>query len=138
MNRPAPVEGPSPTDQAPLESCPTCGAAAPADAPCPACGRGGWFAWSDQGERVVRPTGDLINAEPLDRFLKAVEFRQGDLLVVDLSDVHYIASEALGRLLGLRKRLLTAQGRLILRHLDADLQEIFRVTRIAPFFEIEP
>jgi anti-anti-sigma factor len=97
-----------------------------------------WFTWEDGGERLVRPRGDLIHAHPLDQFLQAVEFRPGERLVLDLSDVHYIASEALGRLLALRKRILAVQGRLTLRHLDADLMEIFRVTRIASFFEIEP
>lgn len=107
--------------------------------PCPSCGRGVWFSCSEQdGRTVLRFKRDLLNSLPLDQFMESVEFQPGDHLVVDLSDVHYIASEALGRLMGLRKRLLAAQGRLTLRRLHPDLAEVFRVTRIESFFDIEP
>ncbi|AMV37200.1 STAS domain-containing protein [Planctomyces sp. SH-PL62] len=143
MNREPPPEPAAPTTNPPRPPCPACGAIPQGDdldAPCPRCGRGDWFTWSrsDDGAPVARPKYDLRDPGPLDQFLKSVEFRPGDRLILDLSDVHYIASEALGRLLSLRKRLIGAQGRLTLRHLDADLQEILRVTRLASFFEIEP
>ncbi|WP_165243810.1 STAS domain-containing protein [Paludisphaera soli] len=141
MNREAPREATALTTNVTGPRCPACGEPLPIDvpdAPCGRCGRGVWFAWDDDGDPVVRPRGDLIQAHPLDQFLQAVELRPGERLVLDLRDVHYIASEALGRLLALRKRVLAAQGRLTLRHMDADLMEIFRVTRIASFFEIEP
>ncbi len=141
MNGEPPREATARPRNVPGLRCPACGDPLPVDAPdapCARCGRGAWFTWDDAGERVIRPKGDLVQAHPLDQFLQAVEFRAGERLVLDLSDVHYIASEALGRLLALRKRILAAQGRLTLRHMDADLLEIFRVTRIASFFEIEP
>ncbi|MDG3005661.1 STAS domain-containing protein [Paludisphaera mucosa] len=129
------------TDPSIQPRCPACGASPIGDVPaeaCERCGRGAWFTWRDDGDRVVKPMGDLMHAHPLDQFLKSVEFRPGERLILDLADVHYIASEALGRLMALRKRLLNVQGRLTLRHLDADLVEIFRVTRIASFFDVEP
>ncbi|WP_165074539.1 STAS domain-containing protein [Paludisphaera rhizosphaerae] len=122
--------------------CPACSEPSSIDdpqAPCTRCGRGVWFSWSRQdGQTVLRPKKDLLNSHPLDQFLESVEFEPGDHLVIDLSDVHYIASEALGRLMGLRKRLIAAQGRLTLRGLHPDLAEVFRVTRIESFFDIEP
>ena len=90
----------------------------------PRCDRGSWFTWSDDGERVLHPKGDLVLADPLDRFLKSVELQPGERLVLDFFDVHSIGSEALGRL--------------ILRRLDADLLEILHVTRLDSFFEIGP
>ena len=121
--------------------CPACGGPSPTDdpqAPCARCGRGAWFTWSEHdGRWILRPKKDLLNSFPLDQFLASVEFEPGDHLVIDLSDVHYIASEALGRLMGLRKRLLAAQGRLTLRGLHPDLAEVFHVTRIESFFEVE-
>ena len=124
-----------------MTTCPTCHAPAPADAPdgaCPRCGRGDWFTWDEGGAPVLRPKGDLMFAHTFDQFLGSYAFRPGGRLIVDLADVHYIASEAIGRLMVLRKRVLAAEGRLTLRGLHPDLVEIFRVTRIAPFFEIEP
>lgn len=124
-----------------ITRCPTCGEPSPADdpqSPCPRCGRGVWFTWSVAGpECVLRPKKDLTQAQPIDQFLDSIEFEPGDHLVIDLADVHYIASGALGRLMGLRKRLLAAGGRLTLRGMDPDLAEVFRVTRIESFFEIE-
>lgn len=124
-----------------MTACPTCAAPFPADAlddACARCGRGDWFTWDDEGGPVMRPKGDLMFAHTFDGFLASYPFSPGGGLVLDLSDVHYIASEAIGRLMTLRKRLLAAGGRLTLRRLHPDLMEIFRVTRIAPFFEIEP
>lgn len=125
-----------------ITQCPVCGESSTVtdhDAPCAQCGRGSWFTWSVAGgESVLRPKKDLTHPTPIDQFLDSVEFEPGDHLVIDLTDVRYIASAALGRLMGLRKRLLAAQGRLTLRGLHPDLAEVFRATRIESFFDIEP
>jgi anti-sigma B factor antagonist len=124
-----------------VTACPTCTTPLPTDAPdgvCPRCGRDDWFTWDDEDGPVLKPKGDLMFAHTFDGFLASYPFSPGSRLVLDLSDVHYIASEAIGRLMTLRKRLIAVQGRLILRRLHPDLEEIFRVTRIASFFEIEP
>lgn len=123
-----------------MTNCPTCTTPLPADALdgiCSRCGRGDWFTWENDGDPVLKPRGDLMFAHTFDPFLNSYTFRPGVRLVLDLADVRYIASEAIARLMTLRKRALAAEGRLALRHLHPDLSEIFRVTRIATFFEIE-
>lgn len=123
-----------------MTTCPTCASSFLTEADdgvCARCGRGDWFSWVDGDEPVMRPKGDLMFAHTFDPFLEAYTFRPGGRLILDLADVHYIASEAIARLMTIRKRLLAVQGRLTLRSLHPDLAEIFRVTRIASFFEIE-
>jgi anti-sigma B factor antagonist len=111
----------------------------PGDAPCPRCGHLLWFTWEDLGGvDVIKPTGDLLTRESLDLFLDSVAMRPGIQLVLDLIDVHYFSSAALGRLIGLKKRVGSVGGRFTIRHVHPDLMEVFRVTRLDHVFEMEP
>lgn len=105
---------------------------------CKACGFGSWFTWEDLGAaQVFRPKGDLLHAEPMQAFLQAFTPRPEARFVVDLSEVQYVSSAALSKLLALRKRLLGVKGRIVLRHVHPDLWEVFRVTRLDTYFEVE-
>ena len=70
-----------------------------------------WFTWEDQGDiDVIKPMEDLLTRESLDHFLDSVAIKPGIHLILDLSDVHFIASAALGRLVGLKKRVRASAG----------------------------
>jgi anti-anti-sigma factor len=126
--------------------CPVCGSdlkiepSDPAgDAPCPQCGHLLWFTWEDRGDVwVVRLTGGRLDPESLDRLIDAVAMRSGLRMVIDLSDIRYLTSSALSKLIKLKKRLGASAGRLGLRNVHPDLVEVFRITRLESVFDLEP
>jgi anti-anti-sigma factor len=126
-------------------SCPVCGSSVsiepsdPAgDAPCPRCGHLLWFAWEDLGPiQIVRPTGSRLDPESLDRLIDSLEMRSGMRLVIDFSEVQYLASPIPGKLINLKKRLRMGGGRLGLQHVHPDLVEVFRITRLDRVFDLE-
>ncbi len=110
-----------------------------ATSPCPRCGHLLWFTWESSADfDVITPTRDRLNREDLDAFLDSVAIRPGIHLVLDLADVHYMASAALGRLVGLKKRVASVGGRFTIRHVDHELMEVFRITRLVHVFDLEP
>ena len=128
------------TSEAPIVRCPVCASVVgdSTGGACACCGWLSWFMWDDLGEiQILRPNGDLLHSEPLQAFLHAFTPSPGARFVLDLADVQYISSAALSKLLVLRKRVLGVKGRLILRSVHSDLWEVFRVTRLDTFFEIE-
>jgi anti-sigma B factor antagonist len=116
--------------------CPVCGAEAAGC--CARCGWLEWFTWSveDDGP-VLRPMDNMLHAEPFQKFIDAYTPAPGTRIVCDFSNVHYISSAALSKLLSLRKRLKAAEGRIVLRSVHPDLWEVFRVTRLDTYFEVE-
>jgi anti-anti-sigma factor len=108
------------------------------DAPCPRCGYLQWFTWEDLGDvEVIRPIEDLLKRDSLDHFLDSVALRPGIHLILDLSEVHFVASAALGRLVGLKKRVHGVGGRFTIRHVCPELMEIFRITRLDHVFDMQ-
>ncbi len=124
----------------PSGRCPVCASAVGSSGGggCPRCGWLSWFNWDDRdGVQVLRPKGDLLHAEPLQAFLQAFMPTPGARFVADLAEVQYVSSAALSKLLGLRKRVLGVKGRIVLRNVHPDLWEVFRVTRLDTYFEVE-
>jgi anti-sigma B factor antagonist len=125
--------------------CPVCGdsltiePSEPAgDAPCPRCGHLLWFTYEDLGDvRVIKPAGDVLTAERLAGLFGAVTLPRGARLVLDLSDVQYLSSPALGKLVNLKKRLGPSRGALRIRGLHPDLAEVFRICRLDQVFVVE-
>jgi anti-sigma B factor antagonist len=126
--------------------CPVCGfhlsiePSDPAgDAPCPRCGHLLWFTWDDLGDvRVIRPTGSQLDLESLDGLIDAVAMRPSTRLVIDFSEVSYLASPILARLINLKKRLGMSGGRLRLQNVHPDLVEVCRITGLDRVFDLEP
>jgi len=125
--------------------CPVCGdflkiePSDPAgDAPCPRCGHLLWFTWEDLGDvQVIKPTGKLLDPESLDRLFESVAIRPGMRIVFDFSDVQYLSSAVLGRLINLKKKVAAVRGRVELRNIHPDLREVFRLCRLDQVFDIE-
>jgi anti-sigma B factor antagonist len=118
--------------------CPVCGEAVTIGGVCERCGWLEWFTWEDAGDvHVLRPNGHLLHAEPIQKFLDAYAQRPGTKLVIDLANAQYISSAALSKLLALRKWVLGRKGRLALRSVHPDLWEVFQVTRLDAYFDVE-
>jgi HptB-dependent secretion and biofilm anti anti-sigma factor len=124
--------------------CPVCGfdlkiePSDPAgDAPCPRCGHLLWFTWEDFGDdQVIKLTGGALRPESFDRLLDAVATRPAQRLVLDFSEVQYLSSPALGELIKLKKQVGSEGRHLVLRHLNPDLLEVFRITRLDQVFDV--
>ena len=125
--------------------CPVCGghlkiepSAPPGDAPCPRCGHLLWFTWEDTGvDQILKPTGNLFLPEEFDSLLESLAMHPGMRLVLDLSDVQYLSSAVLGKLINLKKKVGAVRGKVKLRCIHPDLLEVFRITRLDQVFEIE-
>ena len=125
--------------------CPVCNndlkiepSSPPGDAPCPYCGHLLWFSQADLGDvQVIKPAGDLDRAESFDRLVESLELRSWTQLVLDFSDVHYISSAALGKLINLKKKVTAVRGAVRIRGLHPEMLEIFRITRLDQVITIE-
>ena len=124
--------------------CPVCGSGIkiepsdPAgDAPCPKCGNLLWFAWDDSADIVViRPTCAVLRSEDLDSLTEEASEKRGVQFVLDLCEVQYLSSTALGKLLNLKNEIMGVRGRLRIENLNGDLLEVFRITRLDQVFDI--
>ncbi|MGH7174668.1 MAG: STAS domain-containing protein [Gemmataceae bacterium] len=58
-------------------------------------------------------------------------------LLLNFSNVEYLSSAALGKLITLNKKLQAVSGRLILCNIDAQILEVFEITRLDKFFNIQ-
>ena len=125
--------------------CPVCGSAnkiepsdPTGDAPCPNCGHLLWFTWDDTGDVVViKPTCAILRSEDLDTFTDKASEKSGVQLVLDLCDVEYVSSAALGKLINLKRKLVGVRGRLKIENLHPDVFEVFRITRLDRVFDME-
>lgn len=58
-------------------------------------------------------------------------------LLLNFGNVEYLSSAALGKLITLNKKLQTAGGRLILCNIDPQIYEVFEITKLDKFFNIQ-
>ena len=109
------------------------------DAPCRRCGNLLWFRWTDEGNApVVRPLGMSLTLEVVERIADLVRNRaENRPLVIDMSEVEYLSSAVIARLVELRKDVDSRGGRLRIRNLHSDLAEVFRITRLDQVFGLE-
>ena len=57
-------------------------------------------------------------------------------ILLNFSNVEYLSSAALGKLITLNKKLQQAGGKLILCNIDAHIFEVFEITKLDRFFKI--
>jgi anti-sigma B factor antagonist len=55
-------------------------------------------------------------------------------LVLNLSDVEYLTSSALGKMITLHRKLHRQQGRLVICHMLPEIQEVLRTSRLIDYF----
>jgi anti-sigma B factor antagonist len=86
---------------------------------------------------MIRPSSDLQLLDSIDGIMSRGAPGHGSVVVIDLSEVDYLSSSALAKMMQLRRWLDVARGRLVLRRLSPELDEIFRITRLDRVFQIE-
>lgn len=58
-------------------------------------------------------------------------------LLLNFGNVEFLSSTALGKLITLNKKLQAAKGRLILCNIDPQIHEVFEITKLDKFFNIQ-
>jgi anti-sigma B factor antagonist len=58
-------------------------------------------------------------------------------MLLNFSNVEFLSSAALGKLIKLKKKLEEVQGRLILCNIDPQIYEVFEITRLDKYFNIQ-
>ncbi len=58
-------------------------------------------------------------------------------ILLNFGNVEFLSSAALGKLIALHKKLQAVGGRLILCNIDAEIHEVFEITRLDKFFNIQ-
>jgi anti-anti-sigma factor len=77
---------------------------------------------------------DLENAD-LDRLAELlIRSDPAPHIVLNLSNVEFVSSTFLGRLLAMQKRINAAKGTLVLCGMNTVVREIFEVTKLETFF----
>ena len=139
--------------------CPVCGKAVvvepsyPAgDAPCPHCGHLLWFDPAEaeirEGEIAVGEVtiGVVVEFSPDCQILEGADLQRiGEQLfdrlvmprlVFDFSNVEFISSEALGKLITVHQKVKARSGWIKLRNVRPEIREVFSITRLDRLFEI--
>ncbi len=81
---------------------------------------------------------DEANAQALSAFLsRLIDGGGPGRLIIDLGNVSYLSSLALGVFVGLHRRLRARGGRLTLRNLRAATYEVFDVTRLTQVLDVQ-
>jgi anti-anti-sigma factor len=108
------------------------------DAPCLRCGHLLWFTWEDQGDiEVIRPVENMLRSESLDKFLDSVVIRPGTHIVLDLTKVHFFSSAVFSKLINLKRRVGSVDGRFSIRNVHPHVHEAMRVTHLDHLFDVE-
>jgi len=58
-------------------------------------------------------------------------------ILLNFGNVEYLSSAALGKFITLNKKVQTAGGKLILCNIDAQIYEVFQITRLDRLFNIQ-
>src|SRR5437762_8858546 len=58
-------------------------------------------------------------------------------ILLNFGNVEYLSSAALGKLITLNKKLQAAGGKLILCNIDPQIYEVFEITKLDKFFNIQ-
>jgi anti-sigma B factor antagonist len=84
---------------------------------------------------------DEMNVQQLgDELRDVVEKEYLVKLVINFERIKFLSSAVLGKLISLHKRILIEKGRLALCHINKDIRQVFKITRldrIIPIFDTE-
>lgn len=77
------------------------------------------------------------NLEQLDRdFLTLTDKLQVRKIILDLTSVLYMSSSAIGKLISLHRRLVRAEGRLVLCSLQPEVRETLSTSHLLTYFSV--
>jgi len=86
---------------------------------------------------TIAPDGrlDTISSKQLEKEVRALPAGIREL-IFDFEKLTYITSAGL-RVLAMAQKTMNRQGRMVIRHTQPDVQEVFDVTGLSAFLEIE-
>jgi len=87
---------------------------------------------------VVSPKGNFIGGEETDDLrdtIKGFSEKGNKKLIIDLGDVLYLNSTALGVLIAAHANYSKREGKIILCQLNKNLENLFVITKLALIFE---
>lgn len=79
---------------------------------------------------------ELSIAEIGDEFSKLVDGHEGVKVLVSFENVEHLSSAALGMLITLNKKIEGLKGTLKLSDINAQIYEVFKITRLNKLFDI--
>jgi anti-sigma B factor antagonist len=93
----------------------------------------------DMAVAVIIPSKlDDSNAEPISQQLSALaEVSEQKNLDVDLGNVRYLDGGAMGKIVGLHRKVRAAGGRLRLLNVEGPVYEVFQVTKLDTILDIQ-
>ncbi|NBO92647.1 MAG: anti-sigma factor antagonist [Planctomycetia bacterium] len=72
-----------------------------------------------------------------DELTSLVDVQGSKKILLNFSNVEYLSSAALGKLITLNKKLQQVAGKLILCHINDSIIEVFEITKLDKFFKIK-
>ena len=94
---------------------------------------------------VLTSTDDLLTAGVIQEMRDSIVSSAAKHVIIDLGAVRYLVSaslyphaEPIAPLINLHRQLLAEARRLVLCNLRNDVAELFRITRLDQFFEVQP
>ena len=72
------------------------------------------------------------------QLFQLVEQRNINQIVLSFRDVEYYSSAGLGKLITLNKKVGTAKGKIVFCAMIPEIREVFNITHLDKFFNIEP
>ena len=80
---------------------------------------------------------DTLAAQEAERTLKPLEESNGKDVIIECAELEYIASAGLRILLGILKSAKANGSRVVLRHVNDDIKNVFKLTGFINIFEFE-
>ncbi len=72
-----------------------------------------------------------------EQLFELVDTENRKKILLNFSNVDYLSSAALGKLITLNKKANTAGGKLILCNIKPEIKEVFEITKLDKFFKIK-
>ncbi len=92
----------------------------------------------DDGKVIIlEPKGSLVGGDETDELKKAValHLEQGNRkLIIDLGDVEYLNSSAIGAMVSAHTSYMNRQGKMILCNVNKSITNVFVVTKLSTIF----
>ena len=99
------------------------------------------YSLEPRGDRCLvqwRSAAGYDQAEVLDRCVKDIQSQPAKIVVLDLSQVEYVGSVALGILVTLHRKMESLSGELRLAGVTAPVREVFTLCALDKVFRIYP
>ena len=81
---------------------------------------------------------DIYTSMLLKRKAEKILVQNGEMIVLDLSDVNYMDSSGIGSLIALLNQVKNARGRFYITGLQKIVKQVFKVTGLLNYFSILP